>query len=97
MTLVIVQIREGQHNALIQKLEDIRKQRQYTFPGTVMRYVAESNTSYEQVILVLVWRGTVMPEEAIRQEELEQFKRALDDVLDWSTAQYKTGEVLIHT
>ena len=95
MTLIIVQVREGQHNALLQKLEGIRKQRQYTFPGTVMRYVAES--SCEQVILVLVWRGTVMPEEAVRQAELEQFKQALDDVLDWSTAQYKTGDVLMHT
>ena len=62
-----------------------------------MRYVAESNASCELVILVLVWRGTVMPEEAARQEALEKFKRALDDVLDWSTAQYHNGQVLMHT
>jgi excisionase family DNA binding protein len=97
MTLILVQVREGQHDALMQKLEGIRKQRKYVFPGTVMRYVAQSNTSLELVILVLVWRGTVMPEETARQEELEKFKHTLDDVLDWSTAQYKTAEVLMHT
>jgi excisionase family DNA binding protein len=97
MTFILVQVRANQHDALIRKLEIIRKKRQHIFPGTVMRYLAESNTSCEQVILVLVWRGTVMPEEATRQEELERFKRALDDVLDWSTAQYNNGQVLMHT
>jgi excisionase family DNA binding protein len=97
MTFILVQLRAGQHDALVQKLEVIRKKRQHIFPGTVMRYVTESNASCELVILVLVWRGTVMPEEAVRQEELEKFKRALDDVLDWSTAQYHNGQVLMHT
>lgn len=97
MTLILVQIRAGQHDALLRKLEVIRKKRQYIFPGTVMRYMAESNTSCELAILVLVWRGTVMPEETVRQEELERFKQALDDVLDWNTAQYHNGEVLMHT
>ena len=62
-----------------------------------MRYMAESNTSAGLVILVLVWRGTVMPEEVVRREELEKFKQSLDDVLDWSTAQYNDAQVLMHT
>jgi hypothetical protein len=97
MTLILVQVREGQHDTLMQKLEGIRKKRQYIFPGTVMRYMAQSDTCLELIILVLVWRGTVMPEETARQEELEKFKRTLDDVLDWSTAQYSNGQVLMHT
>ncbi|TMC15278.1 MAG: helix-turn-helix domain-containing protein [Chloroflexi bacterium] len=97
MTLIVVRVRTGQHDVLMQKLEAIRKRRQYIFPGTVMRYMAESNTSAGLVILVLVWRGTVMPEEVVRREELEKFKQSLDDVLDWSTAQYNDAQVLMHT
>jgi excisionase family DNA binding protein len=97
MTLILVQIRAGRRDALLRKLEVIRKKKDHIFPGTVMRYIAESSTILDQVILVLVWRGTVMPEEATREEALVEFRRALDDVLDWSTAQYNNGPVLIHT
>ena len=39
----------------------------------------------------------MMPEEADRAEALDKFQQALADVLDWNTAQYSDGEVLIHT
>jgi len=97
MTFILVQEQAGQHDALLGKLEVIRKKKQYLFPGTVMRYVAESGTFPGQVILVLVWRGTVMPDEAAREKALEAFRQALADVLDWTTAQYNSGQVLLHT
>ncbi len=62
-----------------------------------MRYVAASSDSFERVILILVWRGTVIPDETTREEALEEFRRSLDDVVDWSTAQYEYGPVLMHT
>ena len=62
-----------------------------------MRYVAASSASFEQVIFILVWRGTVIPDETTREEALEEFRRSLDDVVDWSTAQYENGQVLMHT
>lgn len=97
MTLIVVSVRDGQHDVLMRRLEVIRKNRQYIFTGTVMRYMAQINKSAEQIIIVLIWRGTVMPEESVRQEELERFKASLDDVLDWSTAQYNDAQVLMHT
>lgn len=97
MTFVLVQERAGQHDALVRKLEVIRRKKQHIFPGTVMRYVAKNGTSPGQIILVLVWRGTVMPAETAREEALDQFRRTLADVLDWSTAQYSDGQVLMHT
>lgn len=97
MTLILVQERTGQHDALMRRLEMVRKRKQHIFPGTVMRYVAESSTSSGLVILVLVWRGTVMPDETSREEAIEEFRRTLADVLDWNTAQYDNGQVLMHT
>ncbi len=61
-----------------------------------MRYVAASNTSLEPVIL-LVWRGTIIRDETTREEALEEFRRSLADVLDWSTVQHEYGQALMHT
>jgi len=57
----------------------------------------ESETIPGQVEVVLVWRGTVMPEETERQKALEDFRRTLGDALDWNTARYNNGKVLMHT
>lgn len=96
ISIISVQVRPGQRNALLQKLEAIRKKKQHLFPGTVMRYIAASSSS-DRVILLLAWRGTVIPIEAVREEELESFRQSLDDVVDWNTAQYEDGQVLMHT
>src|SRR5579883_2264371 len=82
---------------LEEKLEEIRKHKQFLFPGTVARYVVGDDAEPEQVRIILVWRGTVMPDEATRQQELEALRQELADVLDWSTAQYNHGKVFMHT
>lgn len=97
MTFILVHVRPGKHEALMRKLEVIRKKKQHLFPGTTLRYIAESNEPTEQIMLVFVWRGTVMPDEAVRQEALKEFRQALDDVVDWTTVEYHDGTVLIHT
>ncbi len=97
MTVILVQERAGQHEALVRRLEGIRKKKEHLFPGTVIRYLAESDKSDGQVVLVLVWRGTVMPDELTREQALTAFRQVLADVLDWNTAQYKNGQVLMHT
>ena len=97
ISLISAQLRAGQREVLQQKLEVIRKKKQHLFPGTVMRYVAANGTSFERVVFILVWRGTVIPDETTREEALEEFRRSLDDVVDWSTAQYEYGPVLMHT
>lgn len=39
----------------------------------------------------------MMPDEEIYNQWLDEFKQALNDVLDWDTAQYDSGTVIIHT
>jgi excisionase family DNA binding protein len=97
MSHITVQLRAGQREVLQQRLEEIRKKKQHLFPGTVMRYIATNNDSTDRVLLLLVWRGTVIPDETVREVALEEFRRSLDDVLDWTTAQYGYGQVLMHT
>ncbi len=97
MSLISVQLLAGQRDVLQQKLEEFRRKKQHLFPGTVMRYIAACGDSPERVFLLLVWRGTVLPDEKKREETLEEFRRSLDDVVNWSTAQYEYGQVLMHT
>jgi excisionase family DNA binding protein len=95
VTLIFVKIRADQHDELTKKLEQIRKSKAHIFPGTVARTIIENKTG--QIVIMLIWRGAVMPDEAKREEALEAFRQELADVLDWSTAQYNHGTVLMHT
>ena len=97
MTSIVVQVLPGKHDTLLQKLEEIRKQGQHLFPGTIVRLIMESEANPGQLEITLVWRSTVMPEETERQQALEAFRQTLADVLDWKTAQYNHGKVLMHT
>ncbi len=96
-TSITVQIRVGLQDQLMGRLEEIRQSEQHLFPGTVARFIVRSETFPGQVEISLVWRSTAMPNEESRKQGLEQFREVLADVLDWTTAQYNEGIVLMHT
>lgn len=96
MTSISVHIHSHQEKQLLQRLEEIKQDRQHIFPGTIARYIAR-DAKHGQIEIVLIWRSTVMPDEEEREKTLEGFRETLADILDWNTAQYKTGEVLMHT
>lgn len=97
ITQIILSIQPHKQALLEHKLEEIRESKRHLFPGTVARYVVGDDAISEQVQIILVWRGTVMPDETIRQQELDMLKQELADLLDWNTAQYKHGKVFMHT
>jgi excisionase family DNA binding protein len=97
MTSIFVQVKDQPATQLTQTMEEIKQSGGHVFPGTVARYVAKSESVPGQVEIVLIWRSTVMPDEAEREQSLEAFRQAMSDVLDWETAQYHHGEILLHT
>ncbi len=97
MTSISVQVKDQQATQLTQNLEEIKRSGEHIFPGTVARYVVKSESVPEQVEIVLIWRSTVMPDQVEREQALEAFRQTLRDVLDWNTAQYHNGEILMHT
>jgi len=97
VTLIYIQMYQGKRQALVERLEEIRKSKKHLFPGTVARYIIDDQTHPGQVILFLIWRGSIMPEEAEREQALEAFRQELADVLDWGTAQYNHGTAFMHT
>ena len=97
MTSITVQIKPGQEKTLNKHLEDVKKSGHYLFPGTIARYLGRSEISPDRVTIILIWRGTVMPDEATREQELAALRQIFDDVLDWQTAQYDSSEILMHT
>lgn len=97
ITSICVQMKSDQEELLRRRIEEVKSSGKHVFPGTVARYVVRSETVPRQIEIVLVWRSTVMPKEEEREKALEAFRETFADVLNWSTAQYKTGEVLMHT
>ncbi|GHO61342.1 hypothetical protein KSC_002340 [Ktedonobacter sp. SOSP1-52] len=89
--------KDGMSNLLIQRLEHIRKSKQHLFPGTIGRYIIAANTQPEELHILLIWKESEAPEEEDRERVLEAFRYELRDVLDWGSAQYFTGKVLMHT
>jgi len=97
VTSITVQVCPGQQNALIQKLEEVRQGGLYTFPGTIVRLIAASETIPGQIEISLVWRSAVMPNEVEREQAVEAFRQAFSGILDWDTAHYHHSQVLMHT
>jgi excisionase family DNA binding protein len=78
------------------ELAKIKPGEDYAFPGTIARYIWFDRSTPELVQFFFVWRETVMPEEAEIEEMLTALQAALGGTLDWSTARYGTGQVLMH-
>lgn len=97
MTQIFVQIRSGQTEKLLHKLEEIRKENKHTFPGTVARYFARSQADTSDIQILLIWRGTVMPDEFTRAAALHELREELKDLLEWESAHMEMHEILMHT
>jgi excisionase family DNA binding protein len=94
---IFVNIWADQQDRFKQALDAIKPSGEHIFPGTVARYIMHSRTHPGRVEILLVWRSTAMPDEKARSQALNAFQHALADLLDWSSAHYDDGEVLLHT
>lgn len=97
VTSIVVQLQDGLQDSLLQHLDQIRQGSSHAFPGTIARFIVESETIPRQIEIFLIWRQAVMPNDQEREQALEAFRQELSDVLDWTTAQYTHGKVLMHT
>ena len=97
VTEISVQVCTGQQERLVEKLQAMRAADQHTFPGTIARYIVQGDEQLSSVHIVLVWKTTEMPDEAVRQGHLAAFQAELGDVLDWNTAHAQTNQAIIHT
>lgn len=94
---ITVYVRPGMGELLEQRLIEIRTERKHLIPGTVARYVARNKNNSDEVQIVLIWRRLVMPPEPEREAALEALRADLADILDWETASYMEGQVILNT
>jgi hypothetical protein len=92
-----VRVRAGKQPELLEKLQAIQEANRHTFPGTIARYLIKGDEALNSVQVVLIWKDTEMPDEAVRQHDPEALQEELADVLDWETARYSTSEALMYT
>jgi hypothetical protein len=95
-TSITVQIRAEKQEAFLQKLAEIRYKKEHLFPGTVARYIAGSSKQPNSIEITFIWRSSIMPDEATRQEALKAFQDALTDVVGWTTARYDDRTMFMH-
>lgn len=96
-TSILVHIKPDQSKKLQQRLEKIKQHGEHTFPGTIARYILNSKSEPGSIEILLIWRSTTMPDEDAQKETLNQFQQELADVLDWESARYEEGQILLHT
>lgn len=92
-----VQALPGQQERLPEKFHLMLEQQQHLFHGTMQRYIFEEESDPSMFIISLIWKDTEMPDERVLHQELEAFKAAFADVLNWDTAQYTMKRAIIHT
>ena len=97
ITSIVVQLRPGQQGKLMERLQEIRREKKHLFAGSGDRYIAEDDAVPGSIEIQLRWKHYEMPDEAARHEALEAFKQTFADVLDWDSARYSTKTVLLHT
>lgn len=95
-TVIRVQMRPHCQEAFEEKLETIKQEDRFLFPGTISRFIRRSEAHPERIEISLVWRSTAAPSEEDRQGQLYALQQELDKVLDWSTAEYDHGPILMH-
>lgn len=94
---IFVGLREGREKELVEKLGVIRKSGEHLFPGTAARYIARSDQRPNEVQILLIWRGSLIPSPEAREVALAELRHDLADLVDWQTARYETAQVLMHT
>lgn len=96
-TVIRVQMRPHCQEAFEEKLESIKQEDRFLFPGTVSRFIRRSEAYPERIEISLVWRSTAAPPKEGREKQLRALQEELKEVLNWDTAEYDHGPVLLHT
>ena len=91
---IVVQLRAGQQGRFMERLQKLKQEKLYLFPGTGDRNIAEDDASPGMIEIQLRWKQGDMPDEVAREKALEEFREMFADVLDWQTAQYQMKTVL---
>ena len=89
-----VPILPGQREALIERLEALKKSQEHRFTKNVNRYFFEEDGVVE---IILIWRSLEKPTENMYQNNLRAFQQYSEHYLDWNNARYSNKNVLIHT
>jgi excisionase family DNA binding protein len=96
MTTITVRVRAGAREGFESRLVEIQQSATHGFFGTSARYVVRNEDDPDEIDLVLVWRGAVMPSLECREAALAALAADLAEVLEWEKAVVKKGEVLLH-
>jgi excisionase family DNA binding protein len=96
LTTITVRLRPGQGERLMERLRELRVKGRHLLPGTAARYIARSQEDADDLQIVLLWRGALLPSEDQRTQALAALAADFADLLDWEQATVQERPVLLH-
>lgn len=97
-TSIEAKLRAGvTENEFIRALERVKRSEEYSFPGTIARYVLGEEEEPRAVEILLIWRQSSMPAPDEIEAALAVLGKALAPVLDWENKHTRTRRVWMHT
>lgn len=97
VTTMVARVLPGQGERLEELVRAWRREQKHLLPGTAARYVVRGQGQAEEVMIVLVWREAVMPDQECRETGLASLQADLAEVVEWETAVVREGRVLLQT
>jgi excisionase family DNA binding protein len=92
-----VRVLARQREDLQTTLQAILEQQQHLFPGTMQRYLFARVDDPDAIVIQLVWKDTELTDEEALERDLEAFRAAFAELLDWPTARYERLQAMLHT
>ena len=95
--MVSLKLRAGKTQEIQEKFQTTLQQQQHLFPGTMQRCISADEENPEHITILLIWKDTELTDESALHRDLEAFKAAFAELLDWKNARYVTKQAIIHT
>lgn len=93
-----VSVAKGRRTELQKRIQKLLLEGQrHLFTGTMVRHVFAHASDPNALIIQFIWKDSELTDEARLQSDLEDFKAAFADVLDWEKARFERLQTLIHT
>jgi excisionase family DNA binding protein len=96
ITTITVQALPDCDGQLEGRLAEFRAESKHCLAGTSARYIGRNRENPAEVVIVLLWRGAVLPAQEQRETALAALRADLANLCAWDTAAMEEGLVVLY-
>ena len=91
---IYAQLVPGMEETFLQKIEEERVRNLHTFVASFSRYILVEGAN---VTITIIWKNFDLPDDALRNADLLEFRQEFALLFDWDTAEYAYATVPLLT